>query len=176
MHHAPGPTREEARDLLSTAAAHADGARLAALCNAVILGFQSAVSRILGRDFRGLTQLLIREVGEMVRLMYGDRLDGAPFSEALTRLVLESGLAREVEVQRQGSGYRVLMRGSVFKPLHRVLQGRGLAYTLSPEAMIAAALYAAHRRSEAGDGRVDVEARIIDEDTVEVILQPRGGL
>jgi len=176
LHQAPGPTSEEARDLLSTAAAHADGARLAALCNAVILGFQTAVSRVLGRDFRGLTQLLIREVGEMVRLMYGDSLDGAPFSEALARLVLDSGLAREVEVQQQDGGYRVLLRGSVFRPLHRVLQSRGLTYTLSPEAMIAAALYAAHRRSEAGDGRVDVEARIVDDYTVEVILRPRGGL
>ncbi len=120
------------------------------LINAVILGYQVALNRTLGKGAAAMTQLLIKDIGEILE----DLIEEAGFElgestdlkNDISKAMKMLGVSDKVVVESPGNGttsgskYIIKIEDSVFKPVARILEKKGIPFTLAPEAFIAAAL------------------------------------
>ncbi len=153
--------------------------RVIGLLNAIVAGYQLCMVRMLGSGATATTQILLTEVGELLSRMVDRILDSSQASyelENVGKLIAnafrELGIARRVEVEeleateKHGQKlrrYRVLVYDSIFSPAHRILVERGVReFTLSPEALLAAAIVRrVLRERTGGDRRARVTVKAI---------------
>ena len=137
------------------------------LINAVIAGYQVALNRTLGKGAAAMTQLLIRDIGEVLEHL----LEEAGFQlheikdlrEDIKKAFSMLGISNNVEVETPSNGaehgdkYVIKIHDSIFKPVARLLYKKGIPYTLSPESFIAAALVRMAIRKVKPDAQVRVK-------------------
>jgi len=156
--------------------------------NTIVLGYQVVIGKTLGRSFGGMTQMLLREVGDLLSDLVDQVVEGIEYSEeklaeAIRRSLLETGIARMVEVEelpaevRQGRRlrrFRVRVRDSIFAPIYQVLVKRGYTeFPLSPEGMLIAAVVLKALRGSGRDVRLNMRAVLprSEEEHLEVIVE-----
>ncbi len=137
------------------------------LLNAIIAGYQLAISKTLGTGAAAMTQLLIKNIGDFLADMLedigvkvGDIKDlKKDIPEAFKKL----GISDKVEVEvpsngtKEGDKYVIKISDSIFKPVAKLLHEKGIAYTLSPESFIAAALVRRAIRKSKPDAQVRIK-------------------
>jgi len=151
--------------------------RLLATINAIIAGYQISVGKTLGKSFTGLTQHLVNEVGDLI-VATTNVVDSDSLAKAIERALRESGVARQVEVveeepRRLGGRLmrriRVVVRDSIFRPVYTLLLRKGYSeFPLSPEAVVAASVARSYMQRRRSGARVNVHARIVDDNTLEL--------
>ena len=156
--------------------------------NTIVLGYQVVIGKTLGKSFGGMTQMLLREVGDLLSDLVDELVGGLEYSEenlaeAIKRSLLETGIAREVEVEelpaevRHGHRLRrfsVRVRDSIFKPIYQVLVKRGYTeFPLSPEGMLIAAVVLKVLRKSNKDARLNMHAVLprSDEEHLEIVIE-----
>ncbi len=118
------------------------------ILNMIIAMYQLALSKTLGSGSAALTQLILRDATELADEMLkeanielGDVEDLASDIPKFFKLI---GISDKVEVEvpkdktAAGSVYLIKVYDSLFKPVALLLNKRGIKFTLSPEAFIAA--------------------------------------
>ncbi len=137
------------------------------LINAVIAGYQIALNKTLGKGAAAMTQLLIRDIGEVLEQLLEE--SGFELHEIkdlqndIKRAFSMLGISNNVEVEvpsngtSQGDKYVIKIHDSVFKPVARLLYKKGINYTLSPESFIAAAIVRMAIRKIKPDAQVRVK-------------------
>ncbi len=137
------------------------------LINAVIAGYQIALNKTLGKGAAAMTQLLIRDIGEVLEQLLEE--SGFELHEIkdlqndIKRAFSMLGISNNVEVEvpsngtSQGDKYIIKIHDSVFKPVARLLYKKGINYTLSPESFIAAAIVRMAIRKIKPDAQVRVK-------------------
>lgn len=157
--------------------------------NAILLGYQVVIGKTLGRSFGGMTQMLLREVGDLLSEMV-DKLtgDGVKYTEenikeAIRRSLVETGIAKEVEVEelppeeKRGAllrRFRIRVKDSMFKPIYQILVQKGFTeFPLSPEGMLIAAVVLRILKKSNKDARLNMKAKLpsSDEEDLEVELE-----
>jgi len=157
--------------------------------NAILLGYQVVIGKTLGRSFGGMTQMLLREVGDLLSEMV-DKLtgDGVKYTEenikeAIRRSLVETGIAKEVEVEelppeeKRGAPlrrFRIRVKDSMFKPIYQILVQKGFTeFPLSPEGMLIAAVVLRILKKSNKDARLNMKAKLpsSDEEDLEVELE-----
>ncbi len=157
--------------------------------NAILLGYQVVIGKTLGRSFGGMTQMLLREVGDLLSEMV-DKLtgDGVKYTEenikeAIRRSLVETGIAKEVEVEelppeeKHGAllrRFRVRVKDSMFKPIYQILVQKGFTeFPLSPEGMLIAAVVLRILKKSNKDARLNMKAKLpsSDEEDLEIELE-----
>ncbi len=137
------------------------------LINAVIAGYQIALTKTLGRGSAAMTQLLIRDIGQVLEEML-EELGFVPreikdLGEDMSKAFKMLGISDNVEVIIHGDGvekdakYVIKIYDSVFKPAARLLYKKGITFTLSPESFLAAALVRAAIRRVTPDAQVKIK-------------------
>ncbi|MCE4616557.1 MAG: hypothetical protein F7C09_05810 [Aeropyrum sp.] len=137
------------------------------LINAVIAGYQIALTKTLGRGSAAMTQLLIRDIGQVLEEML-EELGFVPreikdLGEDMSKAFKMLGISDNVEVIIPGDGvekdakYVIKIYDSVFKPAARLLYKKGITFTLSPESFLAAALVRAAIRKVKPDAQVKIK-------------------
>ncbi len=137
------------------------------LINAVIAGYQIALNKTLGKGAAAMTQLLIRDIGEVLEQLLED--SGFELHEItdlqsdIKKAFSMLGISDDVEVEvpnngtSQGDKYIIKIYDSVFKPVARTLYKKGINYTLSPESFIAAAIVRMAIRKIKPDAQIRVK-------------------
>ncbi len=120
------------------------------LINAIIAGYQIALNRTLGSGSAAMTQLLIKDVGEFLEEMLEEIgfevHEIKDLKEDIPKAFKMLGISNNVEVETpedgadQGDKYVIKIHDSVFKPVSMLLAKKGIAFTLSPESFVAAAI------------------------------------
>ena len=137
------------------------------LINAVIAGYQIALTKTLGRGSAAMTQLLIRDIGQVLEEML-EELGFVPreikdLGEDMSKAFKMLGISDNVEVIIHGDGvekdakYVIKIYDSVFKPAARLLYKKSITFTLSPESFLAAALVRAAIRRVTPDAQVKIK-------------------
>ncbi len=135
------------------------------LVNVIIAAYQYALHRALGSGSGAMTQMLITDLGdELVNLLedVGVRImEAENVADAIRRALEEFGIAKKVEVvkpeeNKVGEEYIVKIYDSVFKDIPRFLAKVGASYTLSPEALLVAAIVRGFLRKRDPNARVSV--------------------
>ncbi len=139
------------------------------LINAIIAGYQVALTKTLGKGSMAMTQLLIRDIGEVLEHLLEDagfRLhEISDLREDLKKAFSMLGISDNVVVEtpnngaNQGDKYVIKIYDSVFKPVARLLEKKGIPYTLSPESFIAAAIVRMAIRKIKPDAQVRITVR-----------------
>ncbi|WP_456416305.1 hypothetical protein [Methanocaldococcus sp.] len=144
--------------------------RVVPLMNALVTGYIIAVSKVLGRGATAMSQMLIREIGdviaEMVDQILGDRqieYNIENITELIKSALLEMEICKDVEViseeNKNEKTYIVKIKDSIFLPTHRVLVNQGYKeFPLSPEGLICAAIVRKALRSK--EENADVQVRV----------------
>ncbi len=137
------------------------------LINAIVAGYQLALNKALGAGAAAMTQLLVRDIGDFLEGMLeeiGFELhDIADLKEDIPRAFKMLGISDNVEVEvpsdgeASGSKYIIKIHDSIFKPVARLLEKKGIKFTLSPESFIAAALVRKAIRKVKPDAQVRVK-------------------
>ncbi|XRO75530.1 hypothetical protein ACO3TA_01235 [Methanocaldococcus sp. 28A] len=145
--------------------------RVIPLMNAVVTGYVIAVSKVLGRGATAMSQMLIREIGdvvaEMVDQIIGDeqlKYNAENRTELIKSALLEMGISKDVEVISEGKEnekiYKIKITNSIFHPTHMVLVHQGYKeFPLSPEGLICAAIVRKVLRSKEG-GNSEAQVRV----------------
>ncbi len=120
------------------------------LLNAIVAGYQIALAKTLGRGAAAMTQLLIRDIGDVLEHLLEDigfeLHEASDLKEDIPKAFKLLGISDKVIVESPGNGtesgskYIIRIEDSIFKPVARLLEKKGIPFTLSPEAFIAAAL------------------------------------
>ena len=156
--------------------------------NTIILGYQVVIGKTLGKSFGGMTQMLLREVGDMLSDLVDEIVGGLDYSEehlaeAIKRSLKETGIAKEVEVEelpaevkhgRRMRRFRVSIRDSMFKPIYAILVKYGYTeFPLSPEGMLVAAVVLKILRKSNKDAKINMRAVLprSEEEHLEIILE-----
>ncbi len=117
------------------------------LINMIVAMYQLALSKALGSGSAALTQLILRDVTELMdpmlkslNIQLGDVSDIKTDLPKIFRLI---GISEHVEVDvpettEKGQEYIIKIYDSIFKPVALLLGEHGIRYTLSPESFIAA--------------------------------------
>ncbi len=159
--------REEVTELLNYGACVNS-----ALVNAILVAYQKALYRVLGKSAKAFTQLLISELGDLLASMLGPYMINAidkaledhdgTLSRVITKAFKELGLASEVNVIEidDANGIEVFeIKNSVFEPAYRILSKENIEMALTPEAFLIASIIRTRLREHgSGNERVDVEA------------------
>ena len=150
------------------------------LINAIVAGYQIALNRLLGAGgSAAMTQMLIRDIGDMLEEMLeevGFDLGGeADLKDTIPKAFEMLGISRDVEVEEAEGKYVIRIKDSVFKPTARLLESKGIKFTLSPESFLAAAIARKAIRKTRPDAQVKIRVhpqRSADDPlVVEVILR-----
>lgn len=114
------------------------------LINAIVAGYQIALSKTLGAGAAAMTQLLIKHVGDFLEEMLEEIGFEVHNVEDLAKDLPEAfkmlGISDDVEVEASDGKYIIKINDSIFKPVARMLYKKGIKFTLSPESFIAAAI------------------------------------
>ncbi len=158
-----------------------DVARLIETINEIILGYQIAVGKVLGKSFAGLTQQLLNSVGDLLAASVPEAATEEKLPELIKKALKRAGIARSIDVTeeppRKKAGLllrrvRVVIRGSLFSPAYRSLLEMGYKeFPLSPEALLAASVARAYIKKRNPAARINVHARLNDEETIEVMVE-----
>ena len=136
------------------------------LVNVIIAAYQYALHKTLGSGSGAMTQMLITSLGdELVNLLedVGIRIEEeADVAEAIRRALEEFGIAKHVEVVKPesntvGEEYVIRIYDSVFREIPKFLAKIGAKYTLSPEALLVAAIVRGFLRRKDPNARVSVK-------------------
>ncbi|MCE4613087.1 MAG: hypothetical protein F7C07_04580 [Desulfurococcales archaeon] len=137
------------------------------LINAIIAGYQVALNRTLGKGAAAMTQLLIKDIGEVLEHLLeesGFELHEVKdlkkdIKKAFSMLNISNKVKVEVpkDGTEAGDKYVIKIHDSIFKPVARLLYKKGIPYTLSPESFIAAALVRMAIRKVKPDAQVKVK-------------------
>lgn len=156
--------------------------------NTIVLGYQVVIGKTLGKSFGGMTQMLLREVGELLSEVVDNLVGGLDYSEenlaeAIKRSLLETGIAKKVEVEelpaeakhgRKMRRFRIRIEDSIFKPIYEVLVKKGyVEFPMSPEGMLIAAVVLKVLKKSNKDARVGMHARLpkSDEEFMEITIE-----
>ncbi len=137
--------------------------------NAIVAMYQLALSKALGSGSAALTQLILRDVTKIADEMLKDL--GIELGEVgdlkndIPKVFKLMGISDKVEVEvpkealASGSTYVIKVYDSVFKPVALLLHKKGIKFTLSPEAFIAAYIVrkALRKQSDKANVRIQVE-------------------
>ena len=143
------------------------------LVNVIIAAYQYALHKTLGSGSGAMTQMLITSLGdELVNLLedIGVRIsEETDVAEAIRKALKEFGIAERVEVikpetAKAGEEYIVKIYDSVFKDIPRFLAKVGARYTLSPEALLVAAIVRGFLRRKDPNARVTVSVEEYEPD------------
>ncbi len=135
------------------------------LVNVIIAAYQYALHKTLGGGSGAMTQMLISSLGdELINLLEDTGLklvEDVDVADAIAEALRELGIAKNVEVvkpetQKAGEEFIVRIYDSVFREIPRFLSKLGAKYTLSPEALLVAAIIRAHLRKKDPSARVSV--------------------
>ncbi|WP_457550247.1 hypothetical protein [Archaeoglobus sp.] len=166
---------EEARDILKSVGERMDMSwrdvnKVTSLMNTLVAGYSIALEKVLGNYAGAMTQLLLTEVGDVLSAMVDEILGCEQLSyESENRTVLiekalkELGIAKDVKVISETSDehekHKILIKDSIFYPVHRILVDRGLReFPLSPEGLLCAAIARRVLREKKGG---DVKSRVV---------------
>ena len=157
--------------------------------NAILLGYQVVIGKTLGRSFGGMTQMLLKEVGDLLSEIV-DKLtgDGVEYTEenikeAIRRSLVETGIAKEVIIEelppeeKHGAllrRFRIRVKDSMFKPIYSILVQKGFTeFPLSPEGMLIAAVVLRILKKSNRDARLNMKAKLprADEEDLEIVLE-----
>ena len=137
------------------------------LLNAIVAGYQIALSKTLGAGAAAMTQLLIKHIGDFLEEMLEDIGFEVHNIEDLSKDLPEAfkmlGISDNVEVESPSNGtsagdkYIIKINDSIFKPVARLLHKKGIPFTLSPESFIAAAIVRKAIRKKKPDAQVRVK-------------------
>ncbi|WP_250543573.1 hypothetical protein [Methanocaldococcus lauensis] len=145
--------------------------RVIPLMNAVVTGYIIAVSKVLGRGATAMSQMLIKEIGdviaEMVDQILGDKqlkYNVENRAELIKSALLEMGICKDVEVISEGKEneetHIIKIKDSIFLPTHMVLVHQGYKeFPLSPEGLICAAIVRKVLRTKEG-GNAEAQVRV----------------
>ncbi len=147
------------------------------LVNVIIAAYQYALHRALGSGSGAMTQLLISTLGdELIELLRDIGMDvmSKNLEDAIRHALEEFGIAKNVEVvkpetSKTGEEYVIRIYDSVFKDIPRFLSKIGAHYTLSPEALLTAAIVRGFLRKRDPDARVTVSVDSYEPDKPLVI-------
>ncbi len=153
------------------------------LVNVIIAAYQYALHRALGSGSGAMTQLLISSLGdELIDLLREVGIDimGESLEDAIKLALQEFGIARSVEVvkpetSKVGEEYIIRIYDSVFKEIPKFLAKIGARYTLSPEALLVAAIVRGFLRKKDPNARVTVSVDTYEPDkplTIRVKIIP----
>jgi len=163
--------------------------------NTIVLGYQVVIGKTLGKSFGGMTQMLLREVGELLSEVVDNLVGGLDYSEenlaeAIKRSLVETGIAKKVEVEelpaeirhgRKMRRFRIRVEDSLFRPIYEVLVKKGyVEFPMSPEGLLIAAVVLRVLKKSGKDAKVNMKAvlpRSEEEDleiTIEQIEPYRG--
>ena len=143
------------------------------LVNVIIAAYQYALHRALGSGSGAMTQMLITSLGdELVNLLedIGVKIsEERDVAEAIKKALEEFGIAKRVEVikpetNKAGEEYVIKIYDSVFKDIPRFLAKVGARYTLSPEALLVAAIVRGFLRRRDPNARVNVSVDTYEPD------------
>lgn len=115
------------------------------LMNALLSGYQIALYRTIG-DNPALTQILITELGDiLMRLDESlkkliDQADRDDIGNIVIEVVKKLRISDKVEVEKKDSIYHVYIHNSIFEPFAHFMKEKGIRTTLSPEAILVAAV------------------------------------
>ena len=137
------------------------------LLNAVVIGYQIALNKTLGPGAAAMTQLLIKDIGDFLEDMLEEigfvLHEASDLKNDIPKAFKMLGISDSVEVESPGNGtssgnkYIIKIHDSIFKPVARLLEKKGIKYTLSPEAFIAAALVRKAVRKQNPNAQVKIK-------------------
>ncbi len=126
------------------------------LVNAMLIGLQLAIQRTLGQGATAMTQLLVRNAEEFIRVLKAmgllQDLSGNP-EEDIPRVFKELDISDHVEVIKHSQpwGYTIRIRDSVFMPASIYLGMNDIPFTINPEAFLAAGIISQAVKEKLGD-------------------------
>ena len=136
------------------------------LVNAMLIGLQLAIQRTLGQGATAMTQLLVRNAEEFIRVLKAmgllQNLSGNPL-EDIPRVFRELEISERVEVEEHSEppGYTVRVWDSVFMPASVYLGMNNVPFTINPEALLAAGIIAqAVKEKYGGKARMRVNVTL----------------
>ncbi len=143
--------------------------RIVSLMNAVVTGYTIALSKALGSGATAMSQLLIKEIGDVLSEMVDQILGSKQLEynvenrvDLIKSALLEMGICKEVEVVSEGKEneetHIIKISDSIFHPAHMVLVKQGFKeFPLSPEGFLCAAVIRkVLRLKEGGDPKAQV--------------------
>ncbi len=138
--------------------------------NAIVAMYQTALSKALGSGSAALTQLILRDVTQIADDMFKQfgielGIDVEDIAKDIKDAFKIMGISNKVEVEvpekaeSKGSEYVIKVYDSIFKPVALMLEKKGIKFTLSPEAFIAAYVIrkALRQKNEKANVRISVE-------------------
>ncbi len=121
------------------------------LVNAMLIGYQIALSRTLGVGASAMSMLLARNAMDFLKTMKElgvlPESTGSPI-EDIKIVITGLRLADKVDVEHKDNTYTVRIMNSVFAPALVYLENNGLPFTLSPEAFLIAGILLYHLSKE----------------------------
>ncbi len=163
---------DQAKDLLEGVNGEwRDMSKMVPLMNAIVTGYSVALAKALGTGAAAMSQLLIREVGDILSEMVDQILGNKQLefnvenrTELIKSALLEMGIAKAVEVESEGAEneerHRIMISDSVFHPTHMILINRGYTeFPLSPEGFLCAAIIRRVLREKEG-GNVNAQVSV----------------
>ena len=143
--------------------------RIVSLMNAVVTGYTIALSKALGSGATAMSQLLIKEIGDVLSEMVDQILGSKQLEynvenriDLIKSALLEMGICKEVEVVSEGreneETHTIKISDSIFHPAHMVLVKQGFReFPLSPEGFLCAAVIRkVLRLKDGGDPKAQV--------------------
>ncbi len=165
---------------------------IAKMCNAILAAYQIALVKTLGSGAGAMSQILLNELGDVLIQLAGEIsgekrevFEEKDITNIIVGILKTLGIAKDVEVQELESTekhgqtlrrFSIKIWGSIFTPAHRVLVNRGVkSYSLSPEALLVAAILRKMLRDTAADKsiRVNVTAKLpeSEDQPLEIIVE-----
>jgi hypothetical protein len=162
--------------------------RILMTINAIVLGYQVVIGKTLGKSFGGMTQMLLREVGDLLsdlvdRLVNDIEYSEEKLAEAIEKSLVATGIAKEVRVEELPSEvkhghvsrrFSIKIADSIFKPIYKVLTNHGYKeFPLSPEGMLVAAVILKVLKQSNKNAKLNMKARLptSEEDALEIIVE-----
>ncbi len=127
------------------------------IINALLSGYQIALYRTLGNN-PALTQILITELGDIL-IKLNPKIEeymktAEDIGEAVPHILKDLRIAREISVEKKDSTYHITIEGSIFEPFAIFMKEKNIRTTLSPEAILVAAIIRAILRHKDPNARV----------------------
>ncbi|WP_143522216.1 hypothetical protein [Pyrodictium delaneyi] len=163
--------------------------RIITTMNTIVLGYQVVIGKIFGKNFSGMTQMLLREVGSLLSKLVDSYVNGSDYikndlAEAIKRSLLETGIAKKVYVhelpadtrsQRIIRKFKIKIKDSIFRPVYKTLATYGYReFPLSPEGLLVTAIILRHLQEKGNtDTRLTMHALIPQdsEEDLEIIVE-----
>ncbi|WP_317895373.1 hypothetical protein [Pyrofollis japonicus] len=156
--------------------------------NAIVLGYQVVIGKTLGKSFGGMTQMLLREVGNLLSDIVDQLVGDIEYSEeklveAIERSLVATGIAKDVKVEELPSEvkhsyvlrrFSIKITDSIFKPIYKVLSKYGYKeFPLSPEGMLVAAVVLKVLKQSNKSAKLNMKARLptSEDEALEIIVE-----